>query len=406
MFGFERIADRNIFRIYFATLLVGLAYGISLSLTSIHLDARGFGKQEIGTLAAWFAAGLVAVSIPVGAVIRKLSAKRVLTLALLGYAVTVAAFPWLDTYAELAGVRLLDGAFSVAVWVSCETLLLSRSDADHKAFTMSFYAVALAVGYVLGPVMARLIVSVAPLAAAFGAAGLLAICSAVYVKLQVEGDPPRQHGVVSALDGSGPASGSSSLAVLWKIKNSCFATFAYGYFQAAVVLFLPLYLMEAKGVSRAETIVIPAFFAAGMLLLSNPVGRVGDRVGHLLAMRWLAIVGSAMILGFVFLDSYPLMCLAVFTAGATLATISPVSLALQGVQCEPAEYARATGIYNTFYAGGILLGPPIASQLFARLGGPAMLYHLAAIWIAFIFFSLVFARDDPRARRTLSSAQS
>jgi MFS family permease len=111
-----------------------------------------------------------------------------------------------------------------------------------------------------------------------------------------------------------------------------------------------------------------------------------------------------MILGFVYLDAYSLMCLAVFTAGASLATISPVSLALQGVQCEPAEYSRATGLYNAFYAFGILLGPPLASQLFARSGGRAMLFHLAALWVAFIVFSIFFARDDPRVRRDLVGA--
>jgi hypothetical protein len=45
-----------------------------------------------------------------------------------------------------------------------------------------------------------------------------------------------------------------------------------------------------------------------------------------------------------------------------------------------------------------VLGPPLSSQLFARSGGALMLYHLAALWAAFILFSIVFARDDPRAR--------
>ena len=35
---------------------------------------------------------------------------------------------------------------------------------------------------------------------------------------------------------------------------------------------------------------------------------------------------------------------------------------------------------------------------FAHAGGALMLYHLAALWAAFIVFSVVFARDDPRAR--------
>jgi len=280
--------------------------------------------------------------------------------------------------------------------------LLSRADPDHKAFTMSLYTVTLALGYILGPILARLIVIAAPLTAAFGVAALFALGAASYVVARLEPDSAgesRAHEVAHA------ASGESGWSILWKIKASCFATFAYGYFQATVVLFLPIYLMESKGILRERTIVIPAFFAAGMLLFSNVVGRFGDRMGHLAVMRGLAAIGTSMILGFVFLDAYPLMCAAVFIAGASLATISPISLALQGAQCEASEYSRATAIYNTFYAGGILLGPPIAGRLFARSGGELMLYHLAALWMAFITFSILFARDDPRARRALSAPE-
>ena len=49
-----------------------------------------------------------------------------------------------------------------------------------------------------------------------------------------------------------------------------------------------LALIEKKGIEEARTILIPAFFAAGMLLFSNYAGRLGDRRGHLGVMRALA----------------------------------------------------------------------------------------------------------------------
>ena len=170
------------------------------------------------------------------------------------------------------------------------------------------------------------------------------------------------------------------------------------------MLFLPLYLIERKGILESQAIALPAYFAAGMLLCSSYAGRLGDRVGHLLVMRSLAVVGTLMILGFVFLDAYPLMCGAVFIAGASLASISPLSLALQGVVAPPADYGRATSMYNAFYAAGMLLGPPASSWLYMRAGGPAMLYHLAALWAGFIAFSIAFARDDPASTPSRDSA--
>jgi MFS family permease len=166
-----------------------------------------------------------------------------------------------------------------------------------------------------------------------------------------------------------------------------------------VVLFLPLYLMESKAIPRQQTILIPAFFAGGMLLCSNLAARWADRAGHLLVMRLLAAVGTSMTLAFVFLDSYAAMCAAVFVAGASLASISPVSLALQGVITPKDDYSRATAIYNAFYAAGMLLGPPVSSALFGQYGGGAMLYHLALLWASFVAFSTLFYRDDPRAQR-------
>jgi hypothetical protein len=45
----------------------------------------------------------------------------------------------------------------------------------------------------------------------------------------------------------------------------------------------------------------------------------------------------------------------------------------------------------------MVLGPPISSQIFHRSGGGPMLYHLAALWAAFVVFAQLFRRDDPRA---------
>jgi len=165
------------------------------------------------------------------------------------------------------------------------------------------------------------------------------------------------------------------------------------------VLFLPLYLVEAKHVPAESTILITAFFAGGMLVFSSIAARIGDRVGHLRVMTVLASIGLAMILGFVFLSSWPLMCVAIFVAGATLASISPVSLALQGHIAEPRDYSRANAIYNACYALGMLVGPPISSVLMStRGGGPAMLFHFAAMWGVFIVATVVFRNDDPRWR--------
>ena len=392
-----RVPDANVWRIYRVTFALGMAYGTAISVIALYLDAHGFGKLAIGKLAAWFAAGIVAFSLPMGPLVRRFSAKHMLAVSLAGYAAAVTAFPFTHSFWAIATLRFFDGACSVGVWVSSESILLARSGKDNKAFVTSLYAIAVACGYVGGPIAAWICTKFLPLQFAFFLAGVIAVGASIYVLLRlapdVRGEIADDHPMAAM------TRERSALQLLARIKTSCFGTFAYGYFQASVVLFLPLYLMERKGVTQPQTMVIPAYFAGGMLLFSNYAGRLGDRYGHLLLMRILGVIGMTMVLGFVYLDSYAVMCAAVFIAGASLASISPVSLALQGVVAHPSEYERGTSIYNAFYAAGMLLGPPASSYLFETRGGGVMLIQLAILWAAFIVFAFVFRRDDPATLR-------
>jgi MFS family permease len=404
----DKLRDPNIIRVYVATLLLGTAYGMALSRIALLLGARGFDQGAIGTLGAWFAGGILALSLPMGHLIQRFSAKRTLVAALAGYAVTVTVFPFLPSYGSIAAVRVIDGACSVGVWVSSETILLARSNRDNKAFVTSLYTNTMAVGYILGPLAAFGLVSIAPDWAIFVLAGVLALSSSVFVALRLDARLPQggAHGAedepgLDASDAAAPGAAElGGFGVLRRIRSSCYATFAYGYFQSSVVLFLPLYMTRDKGILEKHTTLNTAFFAAGMLLFANFFGRIGDRHGHLKIMRLLASVGLSMILGFVFLDRFEPMAVAVFVAGATLASMSPLSLALQGVSVGTRDYPRANAYYNAFYGAGMLLGPPISGYLFAQKGGAAMLYHLAALWFGFVLCTILWYRDDPAARRS------
>lgn len=394
----KRINDPNVIRIYLATLGLGTAYGMAISVIAVFLTARGYKETDIGSLAAWFAAGIMATAVASGSIVGKFGSKRVLTAALFIYACTVALFPFAPSYGAIAALRFFDGAASVLVWVSSETILVARARREIKAFVTSIYGMSIAVGYGFGSLGSFLAAKVLPNERVFLVAGAISVVTALFVLLRLGHDADRHHELASD-DTQAQTSGSerAPLATLVnRIKTSCFATFCYGYFQSSVILFLPLFMKEEKGIPEDYTKLITAFFAVGMLLAITVAGRIGDRYGHLLVMRVLATIGLTMIAGFVWLNDFAGMAAAVAVAGATLASISPLSLALQGLVTR--EFHRATGVYNTFYAAGMVLGPPISGQIFHRHGGGPMLYHLAALWVGFVVFAQVFRRDDPRAQ--------
>jgi MFS family permease len=387
-----KVNDRNIYVMWAGALLLGVAYGVALSLTPLHLKELKFSEQSIGTLASWFALGIVLLSVPTGAIVKKTSARGMILVCLLGYAASVIIFPYLRGYPQIAAARFMDGAFSVGVWNSTETILLSRSEKDNKAFIMSVYALMIAIGYVIGPIAAKGFITFIPMHYAFIFSGVTSVAAVVLLILKLDKDKADTH------EGGPGHEGEQWYRLLWWIKTSCFGTFAYGYFQSTAVAFLTLFFMDKKGIAKDKAILLQAFFAGGMLLFSSFAGRIGDRSGHLKVMRGLAALGLMMVAAMIFIESYPLMCVASFIAGACLASISPVSLALQGIIVPARDLARANAIYNTFFAGGMLLGPTVSGVIYTSKGGAAMLAHLVGIWIAFVLFTIVFFKDDPRAR--------
>lgn len=400
----RKINDPNVIRIYLATLGLGTAYGMAISVIAVFLDDHGYKETQIGWLAAWFASGIMLTAMLSGYLVGRFSAKRVLVGALCTYAATVTLFPFAPSFGAIAALRFFDGAASVCVWVASETILLARAERSIKAFITSIYAMSIAVGYGIGSLGAFLAADALPNERIFLVSGAITVVTALFVGLRLDRSSDLHREDAHSEAGAAAHERASVGGLIGRIKTSCFATFCYGYFQSSVVLFLPLFMKGEKGIPAEKTRLITFFFAGGMLLATNFAGKIGDRHGHLLVMRVLAVIGTTMVASFVWLSGLSAMAAAVFVAGASLASISPLSLALQGLVTR--EYSRATAIYNAFYAAGMLLGPPISSQIFHLYGGGPMLYHLAALWAAFIVFAQVFRHDDPALRRVASSPAS
>ncbi len=391
-------ADRTIALVYLTILFLGISYGLALSIAGIFLKNRGFDEPQIGWLVTFFAAGIGALAVPSGSLLSRFGPKRVLICSLLGYGAAAALFPLMQSWWGFGAVRFFDGAFSVGVWVSSETILLARAPKAEKAFFMSIYAIALAAGYVIGPIVNSVLVLVAPKTTAFFAAGAVALVAATVVALLLDAVRSNEAASGEALGGDGAPEAAPELGtweVLRKIRAACFATFSYGYFQASVAMFLPLYLI-GNGMTEEETILIPAFFAGGMLSSVVVAGKLADKHGHLFIMRALGAVGTAAILSFVLTHNEFVVYALVLIAGASLAALSPVSLGLQGLVLSPRDLKRGGGLYNAAYGLGMLIGPPVSGTLFKAMSGDAMVLHFAGLWGAFVVATVLWRGDDPR----------
>ncbi len=410
--------DHNIRVAYLLCLTLGIAYGMVLAIVSLYLSGeRGYDEPTIAGMAAFFSIGIAACAVPMGMLVRKLTARIVLAISLLGYGIAVAVFPFMPGFAGLAGARAFDGAFSVGVWITIETILLMRTTSLNRGFVTSLYSIVLAAGYGLGSVITYVMTKFWPDWIVFVAAGSLAALGALVGLLRldrniqpVEGsdhvdpaDHPEQVEHVVGTTGAQPVAASSSTGLgmgtlYWRIKTACMPTFMYGYFQASLVLFLPLFLIEERGIAADETKLMVAFFSIGMVVCVGFVGHLGDRIGHLKMMRVLLTIGALITASVVLLPSYPLIAAAVFVAGGALAPLWPLGLALQSLIVDPRDYNRSNALLNASYALGTLAGPIISGFLKRAYGGEFMFLHLAALWLVVLGLTIVFRRDDPSLR--------
>ena len=432
------LRDPSIRVAYLMCLMLGIAYGIVMAIVAIYLNKeRGFAETTIGGLAFFFSAGIAIFAIPMGMLVRVWSPRVMLAVALIGYGVATAVFPFLTTFAALATARAIDGAFSVGAWISIETILLMRTTALSRGFVTSLYSIVLAIGYVIGSVFAAGWTHIAPTSSAFVVAGVLACGAAIIGLLRLDREmhpvAGSDHGHVAEPELGTPVAPApsepsepseprepselfverpaiSALRLYWNIKTACITTFTYGYFQGSLVLFLPLFLIDHRGVAEGPTKLLVAFFAAGMALTVVFMGRLGDRHGHLKTIRVLVAIGAVITVSVVYLPWFPVVAVVVFLAGGALAPVYPLSIALQSIIAEPRDYNRSNALLNVSYALGTLAGPLICGYLYdtysrgpdgtkVPLGGELLFWQLAALWGLVFFMTLAFRRDDPSLRR-------
>ena len=79
------LKDGSIRVAYLMCLMLGVAYGIVMAIVAVYLNKeRGIDEQTISRLAFYFSAGIAVFAVPMGALVRVLSPRVMLAVALVG----------------------------------------------------------------------------------------------------------------------------------------------------------------------------------------------------------------------------------------------------------------------------------------------------------------------------------
>ena len=138
-----------VFRILIHSLLFGLAASISDVLFNFYLDSLGYGNEVAGQMNSIFRAAGVIFGIPVGMLIDKRGARRVLMFSITAYGASWLALLASTDIRVIAPVYFLVGAANIATYTAIIPLLSSVIEAKQRASFFGINAGAtVAVGFI------------------------------------------------------------------------------------------------------------------------------------------------------------------------------------------------------------------------------------------------------------------
>jgi MFS family permease len=354
-----------------ATLFVALT-----PLVPGYVEEFGLSKTQAGLIVSAFGAGAVLGGVPAGFLAARFGPKAtvvgglgVLTAASVAFA--LAGDPW-----SLAGARVVQGAASAATWAGGLAWLTVAAPRERRGAVLGTAFGAAIAGAILGPMLGG-IADVIGARAAFGSIAVFATVFAIWAHTHTRPTPEQRHPGALRRAIRDPA----YLAGMW-------LNFLTEFLFATVVLLVPLAL-DADGFSPLEIGIV--FFAAGLIEVAlNPmIGRVSDRYGRVLPLRAALVAGVFVSIGFAITDEpapiIALVCAAAFGFGGIYAP----AMALVADRAEAVGLAQGLGfgLMNSFWAGGLLVGPPVAGALGESFGDHVPYLLGAALLVATVLAS-------------------
>ena len=350
------------------TVFVDTMFFVALTpLLPDYAERFDLSKAGAGVLAAAYPAGALLGGIPSGLATARFGARPTTVTGLVVIAVTTFVFATGDSIWILDLSRFVQGFGSALAWTAALAWLVSETPAARRGQTIGTAMATAIVGALFGPVLGG-VASVVGEAAAFGAAGLLAIGLAFW-----------------ALTMRGPAPGTPQpLGVLLAALRH--RRIAIGvWFVALPALFFgtlgvlaPLRLEDVGW--TAVAIGTLWLVTAALEAVANPVvGRVSDRVGRLAPMR-VSVLAAAVVAA---LLPWPnrafLLAMLVVLGGVAFGSFWTPAMSLLTDEAERRglEYAYAFALINLAWAPGQALGSSGGGAL-AQLTSDAVPYLLLA----------------------------
>jgi MFS family permease len=371
---------RPLLPVFAACGAIGLQAGVALPLVPLALERQGADKLTIGVVAAAWAIGMLATASHIPRLAARFGAVPFIIAAVLaGSAITV-AYTLTDSVVVWFVLTLLHGAVGGVPWVVSEIWMNVVVEEKRRGRVMGVYAMLVALGLALGPLVLQVVgvYGPAPFLTCAALALLVAVPLLPYWKTAPQIEHPADSGYTAVIVGA-------PLAML--------AGFACGLGEQVAFSFLPVYAVGA-GVSAQTGALWLSAFVIGNVILQWPIGWMADHFDRRAVLAGCTLASAILValLPAVSAQS-PIIAGVIMLWGGLSFAIYPVGLALLGQRFGEGDIARANTAFSMLYIFGGLVGRPLAGAAMDAVGDPGLGWTLALFYsIAAVAALLAFHR--------------
>ena len=361
-------ADRRLVLVVGAVVFVDTMFYAAITpllpglVHSFHLS-----KLSAGVMTAAYPLGMLIASIGGGLLAVRIGPKRTVYTGLVLLAGSTLAFGFVDSPLLLDAARFVEGVGGACSWAGGLTWIVAAAAPDRRGAMIGSALGAAIAGALLGPVIGTVATAIGR-----GPAFSLVVLLALVLMLAAAPLP-----AVHTRSGQGLGDLWRSLgdrgvgAGIWLVALPAIAS-------GLLNVLGPLQLHEFG----AAAVAIGVTFLAGAAIeaaLSPVIGRVSDRRGRLLPLRF-GLAGAAVLLAlFALPRSAAVLALVIVATATTLGAFWAPAMALlsDAAEARGLDQALAAALMNVAWAGGQILGSGVGGAI-AKAAGNALPMLLAA----------------------------
>lgn len=332
------------------------SFGLSIPLSALWLQQAGYDHSTVGLNTSCYYLG-VAIASPFLPRIMRHNQRLVVLAGMVLDGLSVALFPLVNQLEYWLFLRFLGGVGTAMALIPMETCVNRYAPPNKRALHFGIYALCVASGIGLGPVVGLPLFSWAPLPT-FVLGGSVALLAALgLLSMPVSGEEEES---------------THSARFPWKEQMLPLGTaWVQGFLEGGMFTFLTVYLLSLGYSERGTSPMLGVMFL-GVVLVQLPCACLADRLGRMAILLTCHIVVLLGLILFPFLHGAGELGLVLFCVGACCAALYPLGLALLGERLPPGSLATANAWYLASNCLGSLSGPWLLGLAIDQFGLTAL----------------------------------